>query len=94
VIGVDQQRQVEGAVDAVGLPGEFTQRNEDQVGGVEHRQRRGRARERANFEPQILRDPRRQRVEYRGRMIAAIAFEDGPETPPPIGPVHRVPLPR
>ena len=41
VVGVDQQRQVEGAVDAVGLPGKFAQGNQDQVGRAEHRQRRG-----------------------------------------------------
>jgi len=36
MVGVDQQRQIAGAADPVGLPGEFGQGQDDEIGGAEH----------------------------------------------------------
>src|SRR5205823_5575 len=54
------------------------------------RHRADRAGEDADFEAEILGDPRRDRVIDRAGMHAAVAGEEGAETCPSFGPVHRV----
>ena len=91
VIGIDQQRQLAGAVDAIRLCGELGQRQHDQVGRAQHGERRDRAGEHADLEPQLLGDSCRYRIEDRSRMNAVRACDHGTETLPPIGPMHVCP---
>ena len=79
VIGIDQQRQLAGAIDAIGLVGELGEGQHDQVGRAEHRERADRAGEHADLEAEILGDARGDRIEHRARMDAAIAREDRAE---------------
>jgi len=53
VVGVDQQRQLGGPADAIGLIGELAERQHDEVGRTEHGQRRHRAGKHTQFEIQI-----------------------------------------
>ena len=88
VVGVDHQRQAAGAVDAVGLGGELAQGQHDQVGGAQHGERGGRAREHAELEAEVLGDPGGDRVVHRAGMDAAAAVEDGAEALAAVGPMH------
>ena len=90
VIGVDQERQLAGAVDAVGLLREFGQREHDDVGRAEHRERRDRAGEHAGLEAEILGDARRDRVEHRARINATRSRDDGAQPLPSVSPIHPV----
>ncbi len=76
MIGVDDQRQLAGAADALRLVGEFGQGQHDQVGRAEHRQRRDRTGEHAGLETEILGRARRQRIEDRSGMDAAVTLQD------------------
>ncbi len=89
MIGIDQQRQAAGAADATGLLGELGQREDDEIGRAEHRERRDRARKHPGLEAQILGDARGDGVEDRGRPHAARPRQDGAEAPAPLSPIHR-----
>ena len=65
MIGIDHQRQLAGAVDAIGLRGEFGQRQQDQVGIAQHGEGTDRTGEHADLEAEFLGDARRDRVEHR-----------------------------
>ena len=88
MVGVDHQRQVAGAVDAIGLAREFTEGEDDQVGRAQHRQRGRRTREHADLEAEILGDAGGDRIEHRAGVHAAVSAEDRAETPAAVGPVH------
>ena len=88
MVGIDQQRQLAGAVDAVGLRGELGQRQHDQVGHAEHGERGDGAGEHADLEPQLLGDARGDRIEDGTGMDALRGLQDGPEAFASIGPVH------
>ena len=90
MVGVDHQRQVAGAVDAIGLAREFTEGEDDQVGRAQHRERGRRAREHADFEAQILGDAGGDGIEHRAGMHAAVAAEDRAEALAAVGPVHLI----
>ncbi len=90
MVGVDHQRQVAGAVDAIGLAREFTEGEDDQVGRAQHRERGRRAREHADFEAQILGDAGGDGIEHRAGMHAAVAGEDRAEALAAVGPVHLI----
>ena len=93
VVGIDQQRQIAGPVDAIGLRGEFGEREQDDVGRTEHRERGDRPGQHAGLEAEILRDARGDRIIDRCRMDAAPAVERGAKALASIGPVHCVPCP-
>ena len=91
VVGIDQERQSTGAVDAIGLARELAQGEHDQVGRTQHGERGRRAREHADLEAEILGDAGRDRIEHRAGMDAALACEDSAEALAAVGPVHGVP---
>ena len=88
MIGIDQQRQAAGTIDAVGLARELAQGEHDQVGRAEHGERGRRASEHADLEAEILGDAGRDRIEHRAGMDAALACEDGAEALAAVGPMH------
>src|SRR5471032_3036040 len=88
VVGIDHQRQVTGAVDAIGLVRELAQGEHDQVGGAQHHHRGNGAREHAEFEADVLGDARGDRVVDRAGMDATAAVQDGAEARATVGPVH------
>ena len=81
VVGVDHEGQRGGARHAPALVGELGQRQHDQVGRAQHRQRGRRAADHADLEADILGQPDRERVEDRGRHQA-----------PPLGQMRAKPL--
>jgi hypothetical protein len=94
VVGIDQERQIGCAVDAIGLRGKFGEGEEDDVGRAEHRERGHRPGQHPGFETEILRDARGDRIMDRRRMDAAPAIERGAKAFASIGPVHcACPLP-
>jgi hypothetical protein len=94
MIGIDQERQMSGPVDTIGLPGKFGEGEQDDVGRAEHGKRGHRTGQHRGFETEILRDARGDRIIDRRRMDAASAVEGGAKTLASIGPVHDArPLP-
>ena len=90
MVGVDQQCQVAGSANAVGLSGEFGQGQDDEIGGAEHRHRPDRAGKHPDLEAEILGDARRDRVVDGSRMHTAVAGKDRAKALAPFGPVHGV----
>ena len=70
MVGVDQQRQLGGPPDAIGLIGELAQRQHDEVGRTEDGQRCHRAGKHAQFETQIRGNARGDGVVHGGWMHA------------------------
>jgi hypothetical protein len=94
MIGIDQERQMSGPVDTIGLPGKFGEGEQDDVGRAEHGKRGHRTGQHRGFETEILRDARGDWIIDRRRMDAAPAVEGGAKTFASIGPVHDArPLP-
>jgi hypothetical protein len=93
VVGVDQERQRTGAVDAVGLGGEFTEREHADVGRGQHAERADRTREHHRLETEVAGDARGNSVVDRCGIYAAPAFDNRPQPLAAFRPVHR-PLPR
>ena len=91
VVGIDHQRQLAGAVDAIGLGGEFRQRQHDQVGRAQHRERGDGPGEHADLEAEVLGDAGGDRIMDRARMDAVVAGDGGAVALAAIGPVHGFP---
>jgi hypothetical protein len=88
VVGVDHQRQVAGAADALRLGGELGEREHDQIGRAQHGHRGHGAGEHAELEAQVLGDARGNGIEHRTRMDATRARQNPAKSLTSCRPAH------
>src|SRR5262249_26540615 len=72
--------------------GKFAERQNNDIGRTQHRQRGDRSGKHADLASEVLGDARRDRIEHRAGVDAALSRQDGAESFASLGPVHAVSL--